>query len=149
MPSYSHKQRQHHHVSFHFLLIQILPIRKYHKDQANEKDCSHKALDFTLRNGKLVLLPVNVNDADHVADWMSDLRVKEFKQDSGKINPQYKEPVRQYKGGEDTGGRRSTRFIMLRFNADWDFHQHSGLQPAYPTELLSHEKLRLDTILAT
>jgi hypothetical protein len=42
---------------------------------------------------------------DHVADWMSDPRVQEFKQDSGKINPQYKEPVRQYKDGEDTGGK--------------------------------------------
>lgn len=41
---------------------------------------------------------------DHVSDWMSDPRVTEFKQDSGKVNPQYKEPVRKYEDGMDTGG---------------------------------------------
>lgn len=42
---------------------------------------------------------------DHVSDWMSDPRVTEFKQDSGKVNPQYKESVRIYDDGMDTGGK--------------------------------------------
>ena len=35
---------------------------------------------------------------------MSDSKGTEFKQDSGKVNPQYKEPVRKYEDGMDTGG---------------------------------------------
>jgi hypothetical protein len=42
---------------------------------------------------------------DHVSDWMSDPRVAEFKQDSGQVNPQYKEPVRKYEDGMDTAGK--------------------------------------------
>ena len=42
---------------------------------------------------------------DHVPDWMSDPRVAEFKQDSGKVNSQYHEPVRKYDDGMDTGGK--------------------------------------------
>jgi hypothetical protein len=42
---------------------------------------------------------------DHVSHWMSDPRVAEFKQDSGKLNPQYKELVRQYEDGMDTAGK--------------------------------------------
>lgn len=45
--------------------------------------------------------------ADHVSDWMSDERVTQFKQDSGKVNPDYKEPVRTYKDGEDVDGTQS------------------------------------------
>ena len=41
---------------------------------------------------------------DHVLDWMNDPKVAEFKQDSEKVNPQYKEPVRTYDDGMDTGG---------------------------------------------
>jgi hypothetical protein len=46
----------------------------------------------------------NALKADHVSDWMSDPRVAEFKQDSGKVNPQYIEPVRKFEDGMDTGG---------------------------------------------
>ena len=42
---------------------------------------------------------------DHVSEWMSDPRVAEFKQDSGKVNPRYKESVRKYEDGTDTGGK--------------------------------------------
>jgi hypothetical protein len=37
---------------------------------------------------------------------MSDPRVAEFKQDSGKLNPQYTEPVRTYADGMDTDGNK-------------------------------------------
>jgi hypothetical protein len=46
----------------------------------------------------------NALKADHVSDWMSDPRVAEFKQDSGKVNPQYIEPVSKFEDGMDTGG---------------------------------------------
>jgi hypothetical protein len=38
---------------------------------------------------------------DHVSDWM---RVAEFKEDSGKINPPFKEPVRKYEDGNNIRG---------------------------------------------
>lgn len=79
---------------------------KYHKDQANEKDYSHKGIGFYFKKWQAGIFTCEcLLTLDHVSDWMSDLRVKEFKEDSGKTNPQYKEPVRKYEDGMDTGGK--------------------------------------------
>jgi hypothetical protein len=79
---------------------------KYHKDQANEKDYSHKGIGFYFKKWQAgTTFYRKFITLDHVSEWMSDPRVAEFKQDSGKVNPQYKEPVRQYEDGMDTAGK--------------------------------------------
>jgi hypothetical protein len=80
---------------------------KYHKDQANEKDYSHKGIGFYFKKWQAgsFVAPNRTYVLDHVSDWMSDPKVAEFKQDSGRVNPQYTEPVRKYDDGMDTGGK--------------------------------------------
>ncbi|KAJ8701027.1 hypothetical protein PTI98_003994 [Pleurotus ostreatus] len=60
---------------------------KYHKDQANEKDYSHKGIGFYFKKWQ----------ADHVSDWMDKTpEVQMFKEDSG---DHLHEDVKVYKDG--------------------------------------------------
>jgi len=67
--------------------LSLLSKVKYHKDQANEKDYSHKGLGFYFKQWQ----------ADHVSDWMDDPRVKEFLADKDKGGDG---EVNQYKDGK-------------------------------------------------
>ncbi|KDQ55153.1 hypothetical protein JAAARDRAFT_79960 [Jaapia argillacea MUCL 33604] len=59
---------------------------KYHKDQANEKDYSHKGIGFWFKKWQ----------SDHVMDWMSMPEVKQFEADRNAGN----EDVKTYQDGK-------------------------------------------------
>ncbi|RPD52951.1 hypothetical protein L227DRAFT_581809 [Lentinus tigrinus ALCF2SS1-6] len=68
---------------------------KYHKDQANEKDCSHTGPGFALKKFQ----------ADKVAGMMDSPEVEAFKADARKHN--LREDVRMYGSGTGKASQKS------------------------------------------
>jgi hypothetical protein len=140
-------------LSFPFLLIQIPPIQisfrsSIIKIKRMRRITVIRVLDFTSKNGKLVSSHGMFLTLDHVGDWMSDPRVKEFKRDSGKSILSTRNQYINIKTEKIQEDRQWTKFILFRLNATAIFRLGFSIalcDRVDPPELLSHEKRNFDT----